>query len=259
MSHTTRKAVRSALFRFPRVYEAVTSQTRYSLLHRWGRVHEHEFRALPELVCRPDPLVLDVGGNLGQSVLSVLAVLPRARVVTFEPNPTTFGALERLERRFAGVTLERVGLSDHSGQEVLYCPSYNGKVMRGLASFDRDAARGWLSPTTVFGFRPERLQLHEYTLPLRPLDSYGLFPDVVKIDVQGLEPSVIRGGLETIRRSRPVVMVEAEQSGGESDRLLAPLGYTLVGYSGGGFVPLSQATTNRFFVPDELVPTPAVA
>ncbi|MGH8868265.1 MAG: FkbM family methyltransferase [Actinomycetes bacterium] len=246
-----KKAVRSLLFRTPRVYDLMTSQARYCLLHALGRVHEAEFHALPALVGRPDPLVVDVGGNIGQSVLSVLTVLPRARVVTFEPNPVSCASLQRLAARFPRVTVEQVGLSDRTGEALLFCPSYNGKVMAGLASFDREAASTWLGPDTVLGFRPDRLHVAEHRLPLRPLDSYGLSPDIVKIDVQGLEPAVIRGGLETIKRSKPILMVEAEPAGGEADTLLAPLGYRLVGYRDGRFVPLSMATTNRFFVPNE--------
>jgi FkbM family methyltransferase len=40
------------------------------------------------------------------------------------------------------------------------------------------------------------------------LDSLGLEPDFIKIDVEGLEYDVLRGGEQTVRENRPVVMIE---------------------------------------------------
>jgi len=40
------------------------------------------------------------------------------------------------------------------------------------------------------------------------LDSLGLAPDFIKIDVEGMEWHVLVGGEETIRRHRPVIMFE---------------------------------------------------
>ena len=49
---------------------------------------KHDFRALPLLKFSNRPLLVDVGGNIGQSVLSLYTVFPAAIVVSFEPNPS---------------------------------------------------------------------------------------------------------------------------------------------------------------------------
>lgn len=152
LARQAKKVVRSGLFRVPRLYQAATSEWRYLLLHRLGRVHEPAFRALPQLVDQDDPLLLDVGANFGQSMLSVLAVLPRARVISFEPHPAPRAALERLSVRFPGVRVEPFGLGEEQGSASLYVPCYNGMRLTALASFDQEAAAGWLSPRTIFGF-----------------------------------------------------------------------------------------------------------
>lgn len=52
-------------------------------------------------------------------------------------------------------------------------------------------------------------------IPMRTLDSFGLDEvDFIKIDVEGAEELVIRGGLETIRRCRPVMLVEQKGHAG---------------------------------------------
>jgi hypothetical protein len=108
----TKKLVRSALVRFPRAYGAATSQARYRAYHRLGLVHERDFRALPQILAGDEPLIVDVGGNNGQSVLSIMRVLPRARVISFEPLSENLRPLRRLERRFPGLSVEPYALSD---------------------------------------------------------------------------------------------------------------------------------------------------
>jgi FkbM family methyltransferase len=249
-----RKPVRSVLFRYPRLYDALTSQWRYRALYGLRLVHERDFRAFPLLTSRPDPLVLDVGGNIGQSVLSVLRVLPHARIVTFEPNPVNLPDLRRLERRFPNVRLESFALSDVTGEADLYTPVYRGKAMTGLASFDYASAADWLGPDRVYGFDSSKLDVERATLRLRPLDDLGLSPDFIKIDVQGLEHQVINGGIRTITRSRPVVMAEAVAREGETHRLLASLNYELVGFQGGRFAPSQAGAVNTFLIPAEKLP-----
>src|SRR5665213_3923982 len=51
------------------------------------------------------------------------------------------------------------------------------------------------------------------TIPMKKLDSFG-FADVdfIKIDCEGYEEFVLRGGAETIKRDRPVIIVEQKRA-----------------------------------------------
>ena len=71
----------------------------------------------------------------------------------------------------------------------MFVPSYNGNVLTGLASFDYESARSWLSSDRVLRFDPMKLTVSSKRLPLVRLDDCGLQPDFIKIDVQGLEVS----------------------------------------------------------------------
>lgn len=63
---------------------------------------------------------------------------------------------------------------------------------------------------------------------IRRLDDAGL-EDVVllKIDVEGMEAAVLRGGIETIRRDRPLIFAEAIDQSARKQlaAVLEPLGY----------------------------------
>ena len=183
--------------------------------------------------------IVDIGANQGQSAMSFRKLFPTARLVSFEPNPAHFKALQRLEKRDELMTLHLVGLGSYARTAVLYVPEYRGKTMTGLASFDRSEAESWLGPDKVFWFDQKRLHLNEVPLHIRTFDEYDLNPDFMKIDVQGLEDEVVAGAMQTIQRCMPVLLVEAPKS-----RTVARL--TELGYR-----PLAARTGyNMFFVPN---------
>lgn len=65
----------------------------------------------------------------------------------------------------------------------------------------------------------------EGEIPMRTLDSFQLVDvDLIKIDCEGYEENVLRGGLETIKASRPVVMVEQKRDMATARFGLQPLG-----------------------------------
>jgi len=64
----------------------------------------------------------------------------------------------------------------------------------GLASFDREAAAGWL-PRFLPGFDAAKQEIRTVTCTVLPLDALALAPCFIKIDVQGLELRVLRGSM----------------------------------------------------------------
>jgi FkbM family methyltransferase len=246
------------VLRIPRGYDILKPQSRYILLYWIRRPHESDFRALPLLEFSNCPLLVDVGGNIGQSVLSLYTVFPDATVVSFEPNPTVFHKLLRLTRRFPRLTVIPNGLSDQTGEAELFVPSYNGNILTGLASFDYENAKSWLSPDRVLRFDPTKLTVLSKRLPLVRLDDCGLQPDFIKIDVQGLEPRVLAGGLATIRTYRPVIMAETIPSGSDAHKIVEPLDYRLMEFDGRNFTEVRETPRrlNQFFIPAERLPGP---
>jgi FkbM family methyltransferase len=241
------------VLRLPRGYDLLTPQWRYILLYRMRRPHEHDFRALPLLKFSNRPLLVDVGGNIGQSVLSLYTVFPAATVVSFEPNPAVFRKLQRLTKKFPRLTVIPNGLSDQTGEAELFVPTYNGNVLTGLASFDYESARSWLSSDRVLRFDPMKLTVSSKRLPLVRLDDCGLQPDFIKIDVQGLEDRVLAGGLETIRTYRPVIMAETIRCGSDAHKLVEPLDYRLTEFDGRNFTEVQGVPRqlNQFLIPAE--------
>lgn len=258
ISNFARRFAAMVVLRLPRGYEILTPQLRYILLYWMRRPHERDFRALTQLEFGNFPVLVDVGANIGQSVLSLYTLFPAATVVSFEPNPAVFPKLQRLTRKFPRLTVVPTGLSDETAEAELFIPSYNGNALTGLASFDYESAKNWLRSDRVLGFDPNKLRVSSTRLSLVRLDDCALRPDFIKIDVQGLEHRVIAGGLETIRAYRPVIMAETIACGSQAHKIVEPLDYRLVEFDGCRFAEVGGAPLrlNQFLIPAERLRDP---
>jgi FkbM family methyltransferase len=157
-----------------------------------GRL-EPEMALLPALV-NAGERVIDVGGNRGSYAYALHRL--GARVEVFEPNPSCLYVL-RAWAAGKDVGIHGVGLSDQDGVTSLHVPV----DVRGV---EHDASAS-MEPHDFDASRVHRVAL-------RRLDDYA-FDGVsfIKIDVEGHESRVLAGAAGTLRRLRPLLLVEIEQ------------------------------------------------
>lgn len=124
---------------------------------------------------RPPPTILDLGGNIGLSVLYFKHRYPDCTVSVFEPDPTAFSYLvKNIESNgLAGVTLHNAAAADHGGDAVLY--QVKGEVASPAMSLVRTMAQG--EATTVKA--------------VRLADQFEKPVGLVKIDVEGVERDLL--------------------------------------------------------------------
>ncbi len=131
-------------------------------------------------------LVFDIGAHVGDRVRAFRAL--DAEVVAVEPQPAAFRCLSWLFGRSARVHLINAALSDREGEITLNINLRNPTVSTASADFvaAADGAQGWTD------------QCWEETraVPATTLDPliarFGT-PDFIKIDVEGLEETVLAG------------------------------------------------------------------
>ena len=171
-------------------------------------------------------VAIDIGAN--QGFYSYALARRFERVLAFEPNPSIVADLERSALR--NVEIQKVALSAGDGRRELYVPQVGGVEQHGWASFDR------------FNL-PDVTAVSTLDVPVRPLDSYHLDSvDFLKIDVEGHELEVLTGAMDTLRRNRPVVLVEVRASNFEAVRtMLGSAGYTPFRMIDGAVVPWSPS------------------
>ena len=231
-----KKAIRTAQNYFPYLAEAKNDFYHATRKHL-GFVHDREFAVVRMLPRGPDDLFIDIGANRGQSILAIRHYRHDASIMSFEPNPVIFKRLTRLFGRTSGVTLHKIGLAQEPGEFSLYVPSYRRFVYDGLATFSREAAAAHLSPDTLFFYDAAKVSIAEYHCPVRTLDSYGLAPTFIKIDVEGFEYEVLQGAAGTLHQHSPVLMIERVYKDVRVGPFLKGFGYREVVVEGGRFVP----------------------
>jgi len=141
---------------------------------------------------------LDVGVNLGQTLLKVKTIDPGRTYLGFEPNPFCLTYLNKLVEKnvFERVTIYPIGLSDRDA--VLSLQLYEDIPTSSSASL-------------VKNFRPHSTIKSELPVPVFRLDKMNLsipIDSVIKIDVEGAELEVILGMQKTLEQVRPLLLME---------------------------------------------------
>ena len=163
-----------------------------------------EFEGLPNLdvekiakcvaLCTSYGSALDIGAHVG--AVSVYLSRKFEQVFAFEAVPSTFEYLRRNTAELANVTALNVAAGPAAGEVYFSHYPRHGQ----LSHVDGGIA---VEKTSRIG-----------PVPVQTIDSMNL-ADVsfIKIDTEGFELPVIEGAVETIKRCRPLILVE--QNGNE--------------------------------------------
>jgi FkbM family methyltransferase len=232
MNPMVKKGLRTLQSEFPFLKEAKDAFY-YKVRSLLSIPHERDFKALKYIGRNSEKVLIDVGANQGQSIESMMMYMPASKIVSFEANPNL---AQKLHVRYENIQQIRVlarGLSDSAGTYTLYIPSYKGFVYDGLASLDKNQASSWISKQTIFGFDPSRLKVAEVICQVNTLDAEQLAPFFLKVDVQGYEYNVLKGGVETLRTYEPVLLIESYRNDPRTVRLANALGYEEYNFDNG--------------------------
>jgi FkbM family methyltransferase len=162
---------------------------------------------LGRLLESADGAFVDVGVNLGQTLLKARTLRPGVRYVGFEPNPVCVVYARRLieANRFADCTVAPFGLSDRAGALPLFAETWTDSSATVVEGF-RAKQRTW-------GHAPVAVLPGDAALAALNVGRVG----VIKIDVEGAELEVVRGLATTLRTQRPHVICEILPAHNEAD------------------------------------------
>lgn len=180
-----------------------------------------------KLTIQPGQTVFDVGAHkAGYLYFMLQRTGAKGTVVAFEPQPGLFHYLQQLRQQldWSNVQLEPLALSDEAGSTTLYVPdqtddsgaSPGATIVKeiGIAGFQ---AAGAVQTDTLDAY----------------CERHHLQPHFLKIDVEGNELNVLKGGQATLLRCRPKILVEIEARHVGEETALATFDYLQgLGYKG---------------------------
>jgi len=169
--------------------------------------------------------VVDVGANVGQFAVASAKLFPEAQVHSFEPIPECADELRKYVARLGNVAIYPFALGEKEGSLSFHVNAHShSSSLLPLAESHREAFPEVREKRTI--------EVKVTTLD-RMFEGVELKrPILIKLDVQGYEAWVLRGGEETLRRTDYVVMevsfspmYEGERTFMEMARMMEDYGF----------------------------------
>jgi FkbM family methyltransferase len=179
-----------------------------------------------QLLQKENPLVLEIGANVGGDTAGFLQEFADIRIFCFEPDPRCIAAFKQQIHDSRCVLIE-AAVSDRSGSAVLSMSSgappvvpqilrkfrVTKKIYSVLASYFHTSQGDWNASSSIVEARshpkdvPWLIFNKQIEVPTISLDEWtqqqGIGEiDFVWADVQGAEKKVIEGAVDTLKRIR---------------------------------------------------------
>jgi len=155
-----------------------------------------------------DGIFIDIGANVGQSLMDILYINKKLRYIGFEPNPSCSSYIDELIRVN--------NLDDHSVLTTAIGEQYSILTLYLEMYSNTDT-----SATLISNLRPGREYAKKYVTCINfdiilnciKIDNVS----IVKIDVEGAELEVLHGIGNILTKFRPIVAIEVLFSAKNSD------------------------------------------
>lgn len=149
--------------------------------------------------------VLDIGAHkAGYLYFMIKKVGITGRVFAFEPQSILYNYLNTLKKmlHWNNVTIEHLALSNNTGEATIYIPS-NKK--------SKSSSPG---ATIVEKIHHTEISTSE-SVHTDTIDHYcqqhQIEPNFIKIDVEGNELKTLKGGMDTLKKYKPKILIEIEE------------------------------------------------
>lgn len=128
----------------------------------------------------------DIGAHTGHHTLSYSVINPDAQIYAYEPQRYMYELLEYNTQKCKNVNIFNVGLGNEHSEKEFQQDTFGGSAFLGTGGEK-------VKITTLDTFNPKGC-------------------DFMKIDVEGYEPFVLKGAIDTIKKYRPIICFEDNNS-----------------------------------------------
>lgn len=158
-------------------------------------------KLIKQLLKKDNPIILEVGAHKGTDTLGFLKEFPRIKIYSFEPDTRVIAQHRNLVNDPRSQLYE-LALSDQDGEAVFYQSGVQvGDKLKHAASSSLKKPQEHLKVYPQVPFNSST------TVKTMRLDTWAEENNITEVDfiwadVQGAEEQLIRGGLETLAKTR---------------------------------------------------------
>jgi len=169
----------------------------------WKTLSYSEFDAellLLEFFLKKNSVFFDIGTNKGEYAYYAEKLINPKNIYLFEPEKKLNKQLHAI---FSNCQVNNLALSDSKGTHQFKIPVINGVVDTCLSSLEVDNKEDNETEAIIYEVKTDTLD--NFT------KEKNIIPDLIKIDVEGHELSVLKGAENFISKYHPTLIIEIEQ------------------------------------------------
>jgi FkbM family methyltransferase len=152
--------------------------------------------------------IIDIGANDGISYKFIRNFLKKNLVYSFEPLKSNFKKLIKIKKKDENYKIVNCGLSNETIFKKIFIPYFKNYELSYFASLNKQASILRLKNSLFIKNLLNKIKFRSEFIKIKKLDNFFLKPNFIKIDIEGHEYECILGSIRTIKKSKPILLIE---------------------------------------------------
>lgn len=146
---------------------------------------------------KSNPVIIDIGANIGLISIAVLNEFPQVKIYAFEPGPHQNKLFEKtiIENNLNSIVLSSVALSNKKGTTTFCIHSSNDASGDGFVDTERAG-------------KTNKITVNTDTLDNWWIENNRPTIDFIKMDTEGSEYWILQGAKQFVESQRPNMLIE---------------------------------------------------
>ena len=168
---------------------------------------ENECKVFKYLNKRNNLVIVDIGSSNKVFSKSISKYFYNSKFYCFEPLHFLHKQLKIDNNNNKSFLIKR-GCGEKSKKILIYIPYKKIFNIHCYFKFFSSIDMRFLIKNLNYYFKNKNFFFKKKTISIKKLDSFKLNPNIIKIDTENYEEKIIYGALKTIKKTRPIIIVE---------------------------------------------------
>jgi FkbM family methyltransferase len=152
--------------------------------------------------------IIDIGANDGVSYKFIRNFIKKNLIYSFEPLKSNFKKLKKIKKKDQNYKILNFGLSNKTMFKKIFIPYFKNYELSYFASLNKQSSILRLKNSLFIKNLLNKIKFRSEFIKIKKLDNFFLKPNFIKIDIEGHEYECILGSIRTIKKSKPILLIE---------------------------------------------------